>query len=311
MSTDAVNSIQKHVLDVLGVQSVYCVIGASMGGMLALEWALLGFEATPSTVATALASSKQQTPYVRSLVLISTAARQGPWAIAWAENQRATIRADARYRGGNYGDDPPREGLAAARMAAMLSYRTHLSFERRFGRRRRRDCHNGSSVTGGRGLSLAATKPLLAQEVASDSSFGVGVATGLHDVHHRHGYEVFLAQTYLRYQGEKFNARFDANCYIHILDKIDTHDVSRGRFPDLPDGEALEKVLSNITQRALVIGIPSDGLYPVEEQLLLSQHMPNATLALVQSDDGHDGFLLEGRQVNDLLEAFFDSDPFI
>lgn len=131
MSTNAVNSIQKHVLDVLGVQSVYCVIGASMGGMLALKWALLGSEATPSTVATALASNKQQTPYVRSLVLISTAARQGPWAITWAENQWA-----------------------------------------------------------------------------------------------------------------------------------------------------------------LVIGILSDGLYPVEEQVLLSRHMPNATLALVQSDDGHDGFFL-------------------
>ena len=41
--------------------------------------------------------------------------------------------------------------------------------------------------------------------------------------------KIFSAQSYLRYQGEKFVLRFDANCYVHLTRKMDTHDVARGR----------------------------------------------------------------------------------
>jgi len=58
---------------------------------------------------------------------------------------------------------------------------------------------------------------------------------------------VFSAQNYLRYQGDKFIHRFDANCYIAITRKMDVHDVSAGR------GELLD-VLDNIRQPSLVIG---------------------------------------------------------
>ncbi|KAI7769713.1 hypothetical protein LZL87_003203 [Fusarium oxysporum] len=83
-----------------------------MGGIMTLEWALLDKH------------------FVRSMVLVATAARQIPWAIAWSENQLATTKSDSRFRGGRYGNDPPRDGLAAARMAAMISYRTHSSFKK-------------------------------------------------------------------------------------------------------------------------------------------------------------------------------------
>lgn len=58
---------------------------------------------------------------------------------------------------------------------------------------------------------------------------------------------VFSAQNYLRYQGDKFIHRFDANCYIAITRKMDVHDVSAGRG-DLVD------VLDRIVQPSLVIG---------------------------------------------------------
>lgn len=151
-------------MDILGVKSIHCVIGGSMGGMLAMEWSDFG---------------KQ---YVRSLALISTAARQSAWAIAGAENQRSTIMSDARYRGGNYAHDPPVAGLGAARMAAMLSYRSHSSFEKRFGRCRRD--------------SVSSVDPNAPHHA---------INTGRHsilDEKHRDESGEFSAQSYLRYQGD-------------------------------------------------------------------------------------------------------------
>ncbi|CCT68259.1 probable homoserine O-acetyltransferase [Fusarium fujikuroi] len=269
--------IQRIVVELLGVRSIYCVIGGSMGGMMALEWALLGRH------------------FVRSVVLVATAARQSPWAIAWCENQRATIKSDSKFRSGRYGDDPPRDGLAAARMAAMISYRTHSSFEKRFGRRRLE--------------TYTAPNKMLSKVNGTRVPFAVDVHCAARDNGHYDKSGIFLAQSYLRYQGEKFNARFDANCYLHILDKIDSHDIARSRYPGLSDDEALLKVLGQIRQRTLVVGVPTDGLYPLSEQVFLSQGLKNATFATLQSDDGHDAFLIEGEQLNELLRSFFGSDP--
>lgn len=269
----SLNSIQKHVMDVLGVRSIYCVIGGSMGGMLALEWSIFG---------------KQ---FVRSMVLIATAGRQSPWAIAWSESQRAAIKSDSKFRGGCYGDDPPVAGLGAARMAAMLSYRTHLSFERRFGRRR------------------LDTEPLLSKSDSARQSLMADAQRTTHDNGQHDKSGIFLAQSYLRYQGDKFNARFDANCYLHLLDKTDSHDITRGRCSNLVDTEAMQEVLGQIQQRTLVVGISTDGLYPLLEQVALFESLKNATFASMRSDDGHDGFLLEGEQLNDILQSFLCRDP--
>ncbi|KAF5661493.1 homoserine o-acetyltransferase [Fusarium heterosporum] len=249
----------------------------SMGGMVALEWAILGKH------------------FVRSMVLVATAGRQSPWAIAWAENQRATIKSDSKFRGGCYGDDPPRDGLAAARMAAMISYRTHSSFEKRFGRKRLE--------------TYAAPNVMLPKANGTRPPFAIDVQRAKRDDGHYDKSGIFLAQSYLRYQGEKFNARFDANCYLHILDKIDSHDIARDRYLNLSDDEAMRKVLGQIQQRTLVVGVPTDGLYPLPEQIAVFQGLSNATFATIQSDDGHDGFLLEGEQLNELLRSFFGSDP--
>jgi homoserine O-acetyltransferase len=114
----------------------------------------------------------------------------------------------------------------------------------------------------------------------------------------------FSAQSYLRYQGEKFIKRFDANCYIAITRKLDTHDVSRYRYPEGEDPDTLDPVsalhyaLSLIEQPTLVLGIQSDGLFTFAEQQELAAHIPNATLKTIDSPDGHDAFLLEFEQVN-------------
>ncbi|EXL98560.1 hypothetical protein FOIG_09323 [Fusarium odoratissimum NRRL 54006] len=215
------------------------------------------------------------------------------------ESQLATIKPDSKFRGGRYGGDPPRDGLAAARMAAMISYRTHSSFEKRFGRRRLETC-----TTPNRMLSkVSGTRN------GTRAPFAVDVQRAERDDGHYDNSGIFLAQSYLRYQGEKFNARFDANCYLHILDKIDSHDIARVRYPSLSDDEAILKVLSQIRKPTLIVGVPTDGLYPPSEQIFLSQGLKNATFATLQSDGGHDAFLIQDEQLNELLRSFFGSDP--
>ncbi|KAF4122979.1 homoserine O-acetyltransferase/O-succinyltransferase [Geosmithia morbida] len=113
---DDVN-LHKLLLDDLGVKQIAAVVGGSLGGMFVLEWAYLGKE------------------YVRSIVPIATSSRHSAWGISWGEAQRQSIYADPKYDDGYYTfDDPPTTGLGAARMSALLTYRSRNSFESRFGR---------------------------------------------------------------------------------------------------------------------------------------------------------------------------------
>jgi homoserine O-acetyltransferase len=119
---------------------------------------------------------------------------------------------------------------------------------------------------------------------------------------------VFAAQSYLQYQSEKFLSRFDANCYIHLLNKMDSHDVTRGRMPEsFKDNEgeissiALKYVFGEIPPRALVISVDTDVLFRPEQQLQLAECLPEAKFADLESSDGHDGFLLEFATLGSLI----------
>lgn len=105
------------VLDDLGVRQIAAVVGGSMGGMLCLEYAYFGKD------------------YVRSIVPIATSACHSAWGISWGEAQRQSIFSDPKYEGGYYDfENSPSAGLGAARMSALLTYRSRNSFEARFGR---------------------------------------------------------------------------------------------------------------------------------------------------------------------------------
>lgn len=110
-------AVQAALLDELGVTVLDLVLGGSLGGMQALEWA---------------ASYPER---LRAAAAISVGARQSPWCIALSEAQRHAIYADTRWKDGAYDPvDPPKAGLAAARMAAMVSYRHWDEFALRFAR---------------------------------------------------------------------------------------------------------------------------------------------------------------------------------
>ncbi|MEX1265472.1 MAG: hypothetical protein WEA08_01025, partial [Woeseia sp.] len=103
--------------------------------------------------------------------------------------------------------------------------------------------------------------------------------------------------SYLRYQGEKFHQRFDANCYVRLTQAMNDFDIARGR------GEYFD-ILESIGQPALVVSVSSDVLYPPFEQALLAKHLPNSQYRTLQTDDGHDGFLIKTGPLSALLSAF-------
>lgn len=299
-------SLHKLLLDDLGVKQVAAVIGGSLGGMFVLEWAYFGKD------------------YIRCIVPIATSSRHSAWGISWGEAQRQSIYADPKYDDGYYPfEDPPVTGLGAARMSALLTYRSRNSFESRFGRNipdpskvqtiRERPrastpseahfhIHNDGHVIKRRSTSRAnsdgSSKPASPPESADPQFHGPqkGSLTGGDAALPTSTY--FSAQSYLRYQGNKFVKRFDSNCYIAMTRKLDTHDVSRNRADSI--GEAL----ALIEQPTLVLGIESDGLFTFAEQEEIAQHVKNARLERIDSPEGHDAFLLQFEQVNKYILAF-------
>jgi homoserine O-acetyltransferase len=114
---DMVNA-QARLLDHLGVGVLAAVVGGSMGGMQALDWAV----AHPDRV--------------RSVVAIATAARHSAQNIAFHEVGRQAIMADPNWQGGGYPENaPPAAGLAVARMAAHITYLSEEGLTAKFGRR--------------------------------------------------------------------------------------------------------------------------------------------------------------------------------
>jgi homoserine O-acetyltransferase/O-succinyltransferase len=114
---DMVNA-QARLLDHLGVARLAAVIGGSMGGMQALDWAV----AYPDRV--------------KSVVAIACAARHSAQNIAFHEVGRQAIMADPNWAGGDYPDErPPTAGLAVARMAAHITYLSEEGLTAKFGRR--------------------------------------------------------------------------------------------------------------------------------------------------------------------------------
>ncbi|MCL1592778.1 MAG: homoserine O-acetyltransferase [Actinomycetia bacterium] len=109
-------AIQHLALNELGVGHLDLIVGGSMGGMQALEWAAL----YPEIVGT--------------IVPIAVGASQSAWAIAISDTQRHAITSDSGFNDGLYDDPGPSAGLTTARMIAMCSYRSAHSFSTRFGR---------------------------------------------------------------------------------------------------------------------------------------------------------------------------------
>ncbi|WP_438353463.1 homoserine O-acetyltransferase MetX [Microbacterium sp. CJ88] len=238
---------QERLADALGIGVWAAVVGGSMGGMHALEWAV----GSPERVARVA---------ILSAPPVNTADQ-----IALNSVQLAAIQMDPRFQGGEYYDagdgDGPHRGLALARRMALLNYRSPNELNARFSR----SWQSGVSPLGRGGR--------------------------------------FAVESYLDFHGNKFTRRFDANSYIRVVEAMNSHDVGRDRG-------GVEEALQRVTATALVLGIDTDRLFPIDGQHRIARSIPRTLdgdrAVVLASDFGHDGFLIEtaavGLHLRRLLE---------
>lgn len=110
----------------------------------------------------------------------------------------------------------------------------------------------------------------------------------------------YRACTYMQYQGQKLSNRFDAQSYYYLTKAMDSHNVGRGRG-------TVEDALSQIQARALVVGIESDYLFPVNEQRRIASSLKRSHYLEISTPFGHDGFLIEWDLLDDMVRSFWDN----
>jgi homoserine O-acetyltransferase len=114
----------------------------------------------------------------------------------------------------------------------------------------------------------------------------------------------FAVESYLDFHGNKFTRRFDANSYITLVNAMNSHDVGRDR-------DGVEKALKQIKAKSLVVGISTDRLFPLSGQQVIAEYiggeLVGGKLHVIDSEFGHDGFLIEMDIVGPLLEQLLNS----
>lgn len=236
------------VVDHLGIDRLHAVLGASMGGMTALAFALLHPQRSAA------------------LVAVSSAARSLPYSIAIRSLQREIIRRDPAWNGGHYEQPGPVTGMMLARKLGMISYRSADEWAERFGRERTTDRGDGSDP------------------------FGLD----------------FEVESYLEAHARKFVGAFDANCYLYLSRAMDLFDAA-------DYGGSVRECFARLAlERAMIIGVESDFLFPIEQQQELArgiaERLDDVTFHRLPSIQGHDSFLVDMDRFRPVISRFFRAD---
>ncbi len=211
-----------------------------------------------------------------SAVPIATTIKHSPQQIAFNEVGRQSIMADAYWKSGNYyGGPAPSKGLAVARMIGHITYMSDKSMAEKFGRAKK---------DSGQPFKFTPLEKLTLKEQSSLTGFTAD----------------FEVEGYLRYRGDNFVKRFDANSYLYITKAMDNFDASNGR--------PFEDVLRGTRVKVLVISFKSDWLYPAYQSKEIVKACKLAgvetTYCEVDSTYGHDAFLLEVKEQAHLIKHF-------
>ncbi len=238
---------QKQLLSSLGIYHLKAIIGGSMGGMQALQFAV-------------------DYPNFADIVIpMATTYATRPWVIAFNKVAMEAIRRDPRFKNGNYEADAftqnGLDGLAIGRIAGHISYLSPASMDRKFGR----------------------------NYVATD---------GLFELFGR--YEV---ERYMEYNTDNFAKNFDPLSYLYIVKAINTFSLSRGY-------DSLHDAISRISAKVHLISFKGDYLFFPEEMEHLANmlHRNNQKYSYheIESDYGHDAFLVEINKFDTLVEDILE-----
>ena len=244
-----------HVVRGLGIERLACVIGNSMGGMTALAYLL------------------QHPGAARSHINISGSARALPFSIAIRSLQREAIRLDPAWNHGHYDDAHyPEAGMRMARKLGVITYRSALEWDGRFGRVR-----------------------LESDRRIDEDPFGLE----------------FEVESYLEGHARRFVRRFDPNCYLYLSRSMDWFDLAEYADQKSGNGDAMAGLAQVRVERALAIGVATDILFPLQQQQEVADGLraggANTEFLALPSPQGHDAFLVDIERFGPAVRGFLDT----
>ncbi len=235
---------QARLADALGIRSWVAVVGGSLGGMQAMQWAI------------------DYPDRIKHAVIVAAAARLSAQNIAFNEVARRAIYTDPDFHGGYYYDHDtvPARGLMLARMIGHITYLSDDAMRAKFGRE-------------------------------------------LHEGKLNFGYDVdFQVESYLRYQGQSFVDRFDANTYLLMTKVLDYFD------PAADYNNSLAQAFLRAKARFLVISFTGDWRFaPARSREIVRALLDvdrDVTYAVIEANQGHDAFLMPIPQYLRVLGAY-------
>lgn len=245
-----------HVVRGLGIERLACIIGNSMGGMTALAFLL------------------RHPGLARSHINISGAARALPFSIAIRSLQREAIRLDPNWNHGQYDDERyPESGMRMARKLGVITYRSALEWDGRFGRVR------------------------LDSDRAEEDPFGLE----------------FEVESYLEGHARRFVRRYDPNCYLYLSRSMDWFDLGEycgDRTGNPGESDAMKGLAGIHVEKALAIGVHTDILFPLQQQEEIADGLraggADSEFLPLPSPQGHDAFLVDIARFGPAVGGFLE-----
>lgn len=236
---------QNYLAEALGIEQWAAVIGGSLGGMQAMQWAI------------------DYPERLRHALLIASAPKLSAQNIAFNEVARQAIVSDPSFCDGNYYDkSAPEKGLMLARMLGHITYLSDDAMRQKFGR------------------DLKTTKL-------------------------NYGFDVeFQVESYLRYQGESFVGRFDANTYLLMTKALDYFD------PAADFDDDLSRAFAHSDCAFFVLSFTADWRFSTARSREIVKALVHSSRRVsyceIEAQHGHDSFLMPIPQYHAALHAYMN-----
>ncbi len=238
---------QARLADLLGIQQWAAVVGGSLGGMQALQWAI------------------SYPDRLRHCVAIATAPKLSAQNIAFNEVARQAIVTDPDFHNGDYAAFGviPKRGLTLARMVGHITYLSDDAMGKKFGRDLRSEQLN---------YDLTSVE--------------------------------FEVESYLRYQGQEFSGRFDANTYLLMTKALDYFDPAATHQDDLA------RTLAGVKADVMLMSFTTDWRFsPARSRELVDALLSankNVSYLEIDAPQGHDAFLLPIPRYIDAFSGYMN-----
>jgi homoserine O-acetyltransferase len=267
---DVANAAHAVISDHFGIIRLACLIGCSMGGMSALAYMVLH----PGSV--------------RAHISVDTAPQAQPFAIAIRSLQREAIRLDPQFKDGQYDIQGPMSAASAGRAAAADIHTesgrnypdTGMSIARKLGV----ITYRSAMEWNGRFARIR-----LDPDQREDEPFG----------------REFQVESYLEGHAQRFVRNFDPNSYLYLSRASDWFDIA-----EYGDGSVLEGLKKIHIEQAMVIGVSTDILFPLQQQEQIAEGLEAAgaevEFVALDSPQGHDAFLVDIEHYSPAIGGFLN-----